>query len=129
MPQWLRRLCRSACVRRSHRQSLRRQKHSDAERTCRAVTAVGPTQFTPPRQTTRRSCLCLVWCAGVNWTIRPTVNVFRFQFFVGHAKADATLAGYLQDGRSGTPSRPRGPADISPETDPSSLPVHVPVWS
>ena len=39
------------------------------------------------------------------------------------------LAGYLQDGRSGSPSRPRSPADISPETDPSSLPVHAPAWS
>ena len=37
------------------------------------------------------------------------------------------LAGYLQDGRSGIPSRPRGPADISPRIDPSSLPVPVPV--
>ena len=35
------------------------------------------------------------------------------------------LAGYLQDGRSGIPSQPRGPADISPEIDPSSLPVPV----
>ena len=34
---------------------------------------------------------------------------------------------YLQeDIRSGIPSQPRGPADISPEIDPSSLPVPVP---
>ena len=38
----------SECVRRSHRQCLRRPTHSEAERTCRAV---GPTQFTPPHQT------------------------------------------------------------------------------
>jgi len=39
------------------------------------------------------------------------------------------LAGYLQNGRSenGISLRPRGPADISPKTDPSSLPVLVPV--
>jgi len=37
------------------------------------------------------------------------------------------LAGYLQDGRSGILLRPRGPADISPKTNPSSLPVPVPV--
>ena len=42
-------------------------------------------------------------------------------------KHDVILAGYLQDGRSGIPSQPRGPADISPEIDPSSLPVLVPV--
>jgi len=35
----------------------------------------------------------------------------------------------LQDGRSGIPLRPPGPADISPKTDPSSLPVPVPVIS
>ena len=35
------------------------------------------------------------------------------------------LAGYLQDGCSGIPSQPRGPVDISPEIDPSSLPVPV----
>jgi len=29
--------------------------------------------------TTRRSCLCRVWCAGVNWTI--VLNVFRLQIF------------------------------------------------
>ena len=29
--------------------------------------------------TTRRSCLCRVWCAGVNWTI--ALNVFRLQMF------------------------------------------------
>jgi len=28
---------------------------------------------------TRRSCLCCVWCAGVNWTI--VLNVFRLQIF------------------------------------------------
>ena len=37
----------------------------------------------------------------------------------GFVDDDVILAGYLQDGRSGTPSRPRGPADISPKTDPS----------
>ena len=44
--------------------ALRLQTHSDAERTCRAV---GPTQFTLPHptpDTTRRSCLCRVWCDG-----------------------------------------------------------------
>ena len=38
----------SECVRRSHRQCLRRLTHSDVERICRAV---APTQFTPPHQT------------------------------------------------------------------------------
>jgi len=38
----------SECVRRSHRQCLRRPTHSDAERTCQAV---GQNQFTPPHQT------------------------------------------------------------------------------
>ena len=65
----------SECVRRSHRQCLRRPTHSDAERTCRAV---GPTQFTP--DTTRQSCLCRVWCACVNWTI--ALNVFRLPHFL-----------------------------------------------
>ena len=59
----------------------------DAECTSRAV---GPTQSTPLHNytrplkftylfTTRRSCLCRVWCAGVNWTI--ALNVFRLQVF------------------------------------------------
>jgi len=34
-----------------------------------------------PLDTTRRSCLCRVWCAGVNWTI--ALNVFRLQISVG----------------------------------------------
>jgi len=45
----------------------------------------------------------------------------------GIAYQTMLLAGYLQDGRSGITLRPRGPADISPKTDPSSLPVLVPV--
>ena len=32
-----------------------------------------------------------------------------------------------ENGRYGIPSRPRGPADVSPRIDPSSLPVPVPV--
>jgi len=67
----------SECVRRSHRQCLRRPTHSDAERTCRTV---GPTQFTPPQQTRRDGPVCVV--SGVNWTI--ALNVFSdFKFSVG----------------------------------------------
>jgi len=47
----------SECVRRSHRQCLRRPTHSDAERTCRAV---GPTQFTLPHQTRQDGPVCVV---------------------------------------------------------------------
>ena len=54
-------------------------------------------------------------------------RIFSESAPIGHPFS--ILAGYLQDGRSGSPSRPRSPADISPETDPSSLPVHVPAWS
>jgi len=32
-----------------------------------------------PPDTTRRSCLCRVWCTGVYWTI--ALNVFRLQIF------------------------------------------------
>ena len=37
-----------------------------------------PNSHRPPDKKTR-SCLCRVWCAGVNWTI--AVNVFRLQMF------------------------------------------------
>ena len=37
-----------------------------------------PTHTATP-DTTRRSCLCRVWCADVNWTIALTLNVFRLQ--------------------------------------------------
>ena len=50
----------------------------------------------------RRSCLCRVWCGGVNWTI--ALNVFRLQIFcrrqsrvvadpVHTAEADTTQIG------------------------------------
>ena len=75
------RLVRSAseCVRRSHRQCLRRPTHSDAERTCRSV---GPTQFTPPHQTRQDGPVCVVsgvpvWIGRLLWTRAD------FNFFVG----------------------------------------------
>jgi len=37
-----------------------------------------PNSHRPP-DTTRRSCLCRVWCAGVNWTI--ALNASRLQIF------------------------------------------------
>jgi len=43
--------------------ALRRPTHSDAERTCPADTT-----HTATPDATRRSCLCRVWCASVNWT-------------------------------------------------------------
>jgi len=47
----------SECVRRSHRQCLRRPTHSVALHTCRAV---GPTQFTPTQQTRQDGPVCIV---------------------------------------------------------------------
>jgi len=63
-------LSASECVRRSHRQCLRRPTHSDAERTCRAV---GPTQFTPPNKTRQDGPVCVVsgvpvWIWQLRWT-------------------------------------------------------------
>jgi len=60
-----------------------------------------PSSHRPPDKT-RRSCLCRVWCADVNWTI--AVNAFRFQIFcrrqsrvvgtpIHTAEADATQTG------------------------------------
>jgi len=68
----------SECVRRSHRQCLRRPTHSDAERICRAV---GPTQFTPPHQTRRDGPVSVVfgvWRAGMNWQLLLTCSDFKF---------------------------------------------------
>jgi len=61
----------SECVRRSHCAA----RHSYAVRTCRADSV-----HTATPDTTRRSCLCRVWCAGVNWTIAPSVS--RLQIFL-----------------------------------------------
>jgi len=62
----------SECVRRSHRQCLRRPTHSDAERTCQAV---GPTQFTPPHQTRQDGPVCVVSGAPV-WIERVQTSNF-----------------------------------------------------
>jgi len=45
---------------------------------CRIMQHVMPNLHRPP-DTTRRSCLCRVWCAGVNWT--NGLNVFRLYIF------------------------------------------------
>ena len=65
----------SECVRRSHRQCLRRPTHSDAERTCRAV---GPTQLTPPHHSRQDRPVCVV--SGMPMRI-GRLNAFRLNFF------------------------------------------------
>ena len=66
----------SECVRRSHRQCLRRPTHSDAERSCRA----DPFHTTTP-DTTRRSCLCRVRRCKLSRLDRPTSA-----FYVGDSE-------------------------------------------
>ena len=57
----------SECVQRSHCAARHR---ADTERTCLAV---GPTQFTPPRQTRRNSRVCVVSGVAVYTAHVPTV--------------------------------------------------------
>ena len=69
----------SECVRRSHRQCLRRPTHSDAERTCRAV---GLTQFAPLHQTRQDGPVSVV--SGVPmWIGRLPRTCSDFKFSAG----------------------------------------------
>ena len=70
----------SECVRRSHRQCLRRPTHSDAERTCREV---GPTKFTPPYQARQDGPVCVVSSGVPVWIGRLLWTCSDFKFSVG----------------------------------------------
>jgi len=84
----------SECVRRSHRQCLRRPTHSDAERTCRAV---GPTQFTPPHtrhdktvlSLSCRVCRCGLddWCERVQTSDSLSATVLSWRESNSHRRS------------------------------------------
>jgi len=62
---------RSQCAARHIPTQTRRRTHLSG---CRADLV-----HTATPDTTKQSCLCRVWCDGVNWTI--AINVFKLQIF------------------------------------------------
>ena len=59
----------------------------------------GRLNYTATPDTTRRSCLCRVWYAGVNWTI--ALNVFRLQIFCGRQSRVVGNPIHATEARSG----------------------------
>ena len=62
---------RSQCAARHNPTQARRRTHLSG---CRADLV-----HTATPDTTKQSCLCRVWCDGVNWTI--AINLFKLQIF------------------------------------------------